>query len=101
MKQSQVADRRLRNQHLVGPEVRSATDVVKTLGAVQAQDYGGSKWAIAQRAVGLTEDAIEEDISTGRIIRTHVLRPTWHFVLAEDIRWMLELTAPRVNSANA
>ena len=26
------------------------------------------------------------------------MRPTWHFVLPEDIRWMLELTAPRVKS---
>ncbi|HEV7838530.1 MAG TPA: winged helix DNA-binding domain-containing protein [Gemmatimonadaceae bacterium] len=101
MNLSDIANRRLRNQHLVGPELTSATEIVTTLGAVQAQDYGGSKWAISQRAVGLSDDAIEDEISSGQIIRTHVLRPTWHFVAAEDIRWMLGLTGPRVNQANS
>ena len=46
------------------------------LGAVQAQDYPGSKWGISQRSVGLSDDAIEQEITSGRILRTHVLRPT-------------------------
>ncbi|HUQ98390.1 MAG TPA: winged helix DNA-binding domain-containing protein [Gemmatimonadaceae bacterium] len=98
---AQIANRRLVNEHLVNPELKTAVEVVATLGAVQAQDYGGSKWALSQRAIGLTDVAIEDDISTGRIVRTHVLRPTWHFVAAADIRWMLRLTAPRVHMANA
>lgn len=44
---------------------------------------------------------IERELTDGKILRTHLLRPTWHFVAAEDIRWLLALTAPRVHAANA
>ena len=44
---------------------------------------------------------VERACADGRILRTHVLRPTWHFVLPADIRWMLALTAPRVRAAMA
>ena len=71
------------------------------LGAVQAQDYAGAKWGIAQRTRGLSDAEIDKEIDDGTIVRTHVLRPTWHFVAAADIGWMLELTAPRVHAANA
>ena len=74
---------------------------MRALGAVQAQDYLGASWAIAQRTTGLTETDVEREIASGAIVRTHVLRPTWHFVLPEDVRWMLELTAPRVRGAMA
>jgi hypothetical protein len=69
------------------------------LGAVQAQDYPNAKWALARRTKGLTDAEVEREIASGAILRTHVLRPTWHFVLPEDARWMLELTAPRVSQA--
>jgi hypothetical protein len=68
---------------------------------VQAQDYAGAKWALAQRLRGVTEATLEHELDEGRILRTHVLRPTWHFVTAEDIRWMLALTASRVSAAMA
>src|SRR3989442_2499270 len=96
-----IARRRLHNQHLVSPTLTEAEEVVRTLGAVQAQDYLGARWAIAQRATGLAETDVEGAIAGGAILRTHVLRPTWHFVLPEDVRWMLELTAPRVGAAMA
>jgi winged helix DNA-binding protein len=99
---SDIARQRLRRQHLTGPALADAPAVVRTLGAVQAQDYAGAKWAVAQRMQGLgTDSAIEAAFASGAILRTHVLRPTWHFVLPEDIRWMLELTAPRIKSAMA
>jgi hypothetical protein len=66
------------------------------LGAVQSQDYGGGKWAIAQRIDGMTEATIEQAINDGALVRTHILRPTWHFVAPQDLRWMLDLTAARV-----
>ena len=94
-----IARRRLHNQHLVSPTFTDAVDVVRALGAMQAQDYLGARWAIAQRTTGLTEPDVEGPIASGAILRTHVLRPTWHFVLPEDARWMLELTAPRVRTA--
>jgi winged helix DNA-binding protein len=95
-----IARQRLANQHLLSP-LRTAAGVVRVLGAVQAQDYGGAKWALAQRSSRLTDAAVERAFANGVILRTHVLRPTWHFVLPEDARWMLELTAPRIRASQA
>jgi hypothetical protein len=101
MPRPDIARQRLINQGLVKPALKTAREVVAMLGAVQAQDYGGAKWGIAQRTHGLSDAEIDKEIDDGTIVRTHVLRPTWHFVAATDIGWMLELTAPRVHAANA
>jgi hypothetical protein len=69
---------------------------VRGLGAIQSQDFAAAKWAIGMRVKGATDESIEHIFNEGKILRTHVMRPTWHFVLPEDIRWMLELTAPRI-----
>jgi hypothetical protein len=63
---------------------------------MQAQDYGPAKWSIGQRARGLVNQDLDRALAAGSIVRTHVLRPTWHFVAADDIRWLLALTGPRV-----
>jgi hypothetical protein len=97
----EVIRRRLAGQHLTAAGLPSVVDVVRSLGAVQAQDYAGAKWAIAQRARAVTESVVEQLYNDGRILRTHVLRPTWHLVVPEDIRWMLALTGPRVKAAMA
>ena len=91
-----IAKRRLLNQHLAGPGLDGPAEVVRHLGAVQAQDYRGAIWAIAQRCGQRTAAGIERVVAAGSVLRTHVLRPTWHFVDAADIRWMLALTGPRV-----
>jgi Winged helix DNA-binding domain len=91
-----ICAQRLVNQHLVTQKLVKGSDVVRLLGAVQAQDYLGAQWALSQRTRGATAAEIETEIDEGGILRTHVLRPTWHFVAPEDIRWMLALTAPRV-----
>jgi hypothetical protein len=96
-----IAHQRLYNQHLVDAPFEKPDDVVRRLGAVQAQDYAAAKWAIAQRTQGVTDAAIDQAFADGAILRTHVMRPTWHFVTPADIRWMLMLTAPRVNAVNA
>jgi hypothetical protein len=96
-----IAIRRLRNQHLAGRGLAQPADVVRHLAAVQSQDYRGAIWALAQRCGLPTAAAVEAAVASGAILRTHVLRPTWHFVVAEDIRWMLALTAPRVIAGNA
>jgi hypothetical protein len=71
--------------------------MVAWFGAVQAQEYGPAKWGLALRSArGATETVVERAIEQGHILRTHILRPTWHFVARDDIRWMLELTAPHV-----
>jgi hypothetical protein len=93
-----VGRRRLRNQAITGAPHRTPADVVRWLGAVQAQEYGPAKWALALRmAPGARDADIERAFDAGRILRTHVMRPTWHFVTPDAIRWMLELTAPRVH----
>lgn len=91
-----ICNQRLANQHLSKQALEQPSEVVRLLGAVQAQDYGLAKWGVAQRTRYATDAVIEKEISEGTILRTHVLRPTWHFVVAADIRWMLALTAPRV-----
>lgn len=68
---------------------------------MQSQDYAGAKWAVAQRSVpGVTDASLDALFDAGEFVRTHVMRPTWHFVAAEDIRWLLAATAHRVHRAN-
>lgn len=73
---------------------------MRSLLATQAQEYLGGKWSVATRLTGLTDAAMERALDAGRILRTHILRPTWHLVLPEDIRWLLALTSPRVLAQN-
>jgi hypothetical protein len=96
-----IADHRLRNQRLTGTPFESLEDAVRWLTAVQAQDYYGAKWGLAQRVKSLPDARIDDLFNQGKILRTHVMRPTWHFVLPADIRWLLKLTAPRVNAVSA
>jgi hypothetical protein len=96
-----VARARLRTQHLSHPVKATPADIVRALLAVQSQDYLGGKWSIAQRSQRVTNADVDADLDAGRILRTHILRPTWHFVLPEDIRWLLALTSPRVLAQNA
>ena len=101
MEHSEIVQRRLKNQGLSKQVFRDPVDVVTQLGAVQSQDYAGAKWALGQRLNGITDAEIDAAIDAGKILRTHVLRPTWHFVSPADIHWILMLTAPRVHAANA
>ncbi len=89
---------RLWNQHLTGEKFDDARDVVDWLGAVQAQDYAAAKWALGMRMQNANDADIEKAFNNGAILRTHVMRPTWHFVMPSDIDWMLELTSARVKS---
>ena len=92
-----VALERLRRQFLIAPSQLNVASLVARFGAVQAQEFGPAKWGLAMRMREGTADAtIDSAFATGRILRTHVMRPTWHFVAADDIRWLLDLTAPRV-----
>jgi hypothetical protein len=97
----EIAHMRLHSQGLSKLGFKDPIDVVTQLGAVQAQDYSGAKWALGQRIPNTTDASIEQSFNEGKILRTHLLRPTWHFVSPADIRWMLALTAPRVHVANA
>jgi hypothetical protein len=86
---------------LTGTPLATPADVVSWLGAVQAQEYGDAKWALALRTRRTSDADVEHAFTAGTILRTHVLRPTWHFVSPGDIRWMLSLTGPRISRAMA
>jgi hypothetical protein len=91
---------RLHNQFLSQTDFTEPGPVVAALGAVQGQDYAGGKWGLGLRMQGATDAALDQAFNEGRILRTHILRPTWHFVAPQDIRWLLALSAPRVHTAN-
>ncbi|RYU10331.1 winged helix DNA-binding domain-containing protein [Nocardioides iriomotensis] len=86
---------RLRTQHLTAPAPDAAA-VVGHLLCVQAENVSQTAWAVATRTS--TPDAADLGglVDSGQVVRTHVLRPTWHYARVEDIGWLLELTAPRV-----
>ena len=94
-----ISTARLISQQVDTAKYKRIQDLVSYMGAIQAQDYAMAKWAIGLRLPGSTERQIEKALDKGVILRTHVLRPTWHFVAAEDIYWMLALTADRIKAA--
>jgi hypothetical protein len=98
MNASEMLQLRLNSQMLLPESAWSVQEVVSRMGAMQAQDYTSMKWAIGCRAQGSTENEVEAALDNGNLLRTHVLRPTWHVVAANDIRWMVELTAPRIRN---
>ena len=81
---------------------RTAEEAVGWLVAMQAQEFPVAKWSVAQRTSRRrpTPPSIGS-FADGGILRTHILRPTWHFVLPADLRWLLALSAPRVHALNA
>jgi hypothetical protein len=91
-----IVNIRLTTQQIAATEFKTTNDIVSWMGVMQAQDYAMAKWAIGTRLPKSTEQSIETALDKGEIIRTHLLRPTWHFVSSADIYWMLELTAARI-----
>ncbi|MHA4846773.1 winged helix DNA-binding domain-containing protein [Flavitalea antarctica] len=100
MTHQEIAQLRMHNQHLVSAIIKTASDLVYHFGAVQAQEYDQTKWGLGIRLQQLDDAAIETEISTGNICRTHLLRPTWHFVHINDIGWMQALSSERVQAIN-
>ncbi len=96
-----IAQQRLRQQHLTQQTVETPQALVEWFGAVQAQDFAAAKWALGLRLSNVTDDDLERAFASGAILRTHVMRPTWHLVSPADIGWLLTLTAPHVRSVNA
>jgi len=96
MTQTDILRLRLANQNLSQQQFNNPADLVSWMGAMQAQDFYGAKWALGLRLKNSLDSEIEKAFNEGAILRTHVLRPTWHFVSRDDIRWMLRLTAKRI-----
>ncbi len=98
MNLADIASIRLISQQIATTKSKTVKETIEWLGAMQAQDYEMAKWGIGVRIANSTDQLIESSIDKGEIIRTHLLRPTWHFVSADDIYWMLELSAPRIKA---
>ncbi len=98
MNTAKLLSYRLANQQISRHSFTSPEALVAEMGCIQAQDFGGAKWAIGSRIKNITDADIEMDFNSGKILRTHILRPTWHFVTPADIGWMLKLTAPRIKT---
>jgi Winged helix DNA-binding domain len=96
-----VVRTRLVSQQLRPPVAASVEDALKNLLAVQAQEYPYARWSLAQRTADATAHDVEQAVTAGRILRTHILRPTWHFVHPADLPWLRALSAPRLHRANA
>lgn len=96
-----IARWRLRTQRLTRPFAEAAGDVVRHLLAVQAENPSQSAWAVAGRTEAADPTDLGGLLDSGAVLRTHVLRPTWHYVRAEDVVWLTEVTAPRVLKVTA
>lgn len=101
MDRTTITTRRLATQYLIGRKATDPVEVVRRLGAVQAQDYPGARWALGRRTANIRDSDVDAELAAGTLVRTHVLRPTWHLTTSEDTRWMLELTGPRVQRSDA
>lgn len=96
MQTTDLIPHRLTNQHLIGQPAASPAELVAWQGAVQSQDVPGALWALGQRLSGISLTDLNTAFDRGDILRTHVLRPTWHYVTPGDLRWLQLATAPRV-----
>jgi hypothetical protein len=101
MSVDRIALARMLNQRLWGKPFDMPEEVVRWLGAMQAQEFAVAKWSVAQRTGEPDVAAVDRAFAEGTIVRSHFIRPTWHFALAKDIRWLLTATAPRVQQLNA
>jgi hypothetical protein len=96
MDRQRVLRRRLATQHLTSAPLPTAADVVRLLTCVQSQERDHSFFALAQRSRATTYAPVRAEHDAGAFVRTHILRPTWHYVAPEDLRWILAVTSPRV-----
>ena len=97
-----VHRRRLATQRLSSPGLQHGADVVRLLGCVQSQDAPLAAWSLGMRMTpGTTYAGVLGEQSAGGWLRTHVLRPTWHLLAPEDLRWVQGVTGPRVESGSA
>lgn len=95
----QIAFIRLASQQLIEERCTNIQEILSWMVAMQAQDFPMARWAIGARVPGSTDLDVLTALDKANVIRTHVLRPTWHFIAAEDAHWLLELTAPQIRTS--
>jgi hypothetical protein len=97
---TEVLRRRLATQRIAGPGADRGIDVVRLLTCVQSQEHAHGFWSLGLRTTGRTMAQVRAEFDAGTFVRTHILRPTWHYVAAEDLGWILAVTSPRVHQLN-
>ncbi|MBO1266399.1 winged helix DNA-binding domain-containing protein [Arthrobacter cavernae] len=100
MQPDDVVRTRLRRQQLRAPHAATVDDALRSLLAVQSQEFAYARWSLAQRTGRATAAAVEQALADGNVLRTHILRPTWHFVHRDDLGWLMALSAPRLHQGN-
>ncbi len=100
MTSQDIVNLRLSNLQVTNTKFTKPEEIVSCLGAVQSQDFSAAKWALGLRLPDTMDQQIEEAFNQGKILRTHIMRPTWHFIAPQDIRWILDLTSPRLHTFN-
>jgi hypothetical protein len=98
MDSARVLAQRLATQRLSSAPLPRAADAVRLLTCVQSQERDHAFYSVGMRARHSTCAGVRREHDEGAFLRTHILRPTWHFVAPEDLRWVLALTSPRVLS---
>ncbi len=96
MTSSDIIRYRLYNQQISHFKFTKPEDVVRWMGAVQAQDFPGALWSVGLRTPNVTVENVKQALADRKIVRTWPMRGTLHFIAPEDIRWMLELCTPRI-----
>src|SRR5439155_2269071 len=96
-----IARARMRAQCLWSSDFKDPQKALTHLVAVQAQEFAYARWSLAQRSGDPASSVVQRAFDDGRILRTHILRPTWHFVAPRDLRWLMRLSGARVIAWNA
>jgi hypothetical protein len=91
----------MRMQRVWGTGLDTPAEVVRSLTAVQSQEHWYARWSLGQRMRHASAQEVDRAFDDGQFLRTHVLRPTWHYVAAADLGWLMELSGPRVDASNA
>jgi hypothetical protein len=99
MDPSRVLAQRLRTQRLSSAPLPTAVEAVRLLTCVQSQERDQAFFSLGLRTARRRYAAVQHELDSGAFVRTHILRPTWHFVATEDLRWILALTSGRVLSS--
>jgi len=99
MPATHIAHHRILNQQITNSSISTPKELINHMGAMQAQEFNQAKWAVGLRLPNYTEKQVEETFNRGEILRTHLMRPTWHFVSPDDIFWLVGLSAKQIKSA--
>lgn len=88
--------RRRAHSHALSRQARldGPPAAAERLFALQGQDLPGVLWSLGVRT-GATQDEVRDAFNDATLVRTWPFRGTLHVLAAEDVHWVLALTAER------